>query len=86
MADELGHRAEPIDVPGHTNTRPIGLTVSDVANPFYAQLIRGAQVTATAAGYELVLGHRSLTYAPGPEASWTDGLRFRHDPAAHAPP
>ena len=31
------------------------LMVSDVANPFYAQLIRGAQIAATEAGYEILL-------------------------------
>jgi len=131
----------------------VGLMVSDVANPFYSQLIRGAQIAATQAGYEILLadcresgtrertslerlvpvvegfvigssrmadsalrtiakqrpmvvlnralldlpsvvtdnvggmhaavdllrelGHESVVYVAGPEASWADGVRFR---------
>lgn len=136
-----------------SNTRLLALMISDVANPFYAQLIRGAQVAATEAGYEILLadsresgtrergalerlvpvvegfligtsrlpdaglraiakqrpmvvlnrelrgvpsvitdnargttaavdhlvelGHESVIYVAGPEASWADGVRFR---------
>ncbi len=55
-AEQLGYRANPI---GHalsvTQTRLLGIMVSDVANPFHATLIRGAQLAASAAGYELLL-------------------------------
>ncbi|CAL8978594.1 HTH-type transcriptional repressor CytR [Propionicimonas sp. T2.31MG-18] len=154
IADELGYRANPIGQALSTSqTRLIGLMVSDVANPFYSQLIRGAQLAATEAGYEILLadsresgtrertalerlvpvvegfvigssrmsdsalrniakqrpmvvlnralldvpsvvtdnaggmraavellrelGHDSVVYVAGPEASWPDGMRFR---------
>jgi len=55
-ADELGYRANQIQQgPSSTKTRLIGVMVSDVANPFYSQLIRGAQRAATEIGYEILL-------------------------------
>jgi Transcriptional regulators len=154
VADELGYRANPVtQAPVTSQTRLLGLMVSDVANPFYSQLIRGAQSAATETGYELLLvdsresssreraslerlvpvvegfvigssrmsdsalrtiakqrpmvtvnralldvpsvitdntggvraavellvslGHETVAYVAGPEASWTDGVRFR---------
>ena len=38
-----------------SQTHLLGLMISDVANPFYSQLIRGAQIAATQAGYEILL-------------------------------
>ena len=154
VAQGLGYRANPIGQALTTSrTKLLGLMVSDVANPFYAQLIRGTQVAATEAGYEILLadcresgtreraalerlvpvvegfvigssrmpdsalrtiakqrpmvvlnrelrdvpsvvtdnpggvraavdllrelGHDSVVYVAGPEASWADGVRFR---------
>lgn len=154
VAEELGYRANPIGQALATSqTKLLGLMVSDVANPFYSQLIRGAQLAATEAGYEILLadcresgtrertalerlvpvvegfvigssrmsdsalrniakqrpmvvlnralldvpsvvtdnadgiraavellrslGHDSVVYVAGPEASWPDGVRFR---------
>ena len=154
VAEELGYRANPIGQALATaQTKLLGLMVSDVANPFYSQLIRGAQLAATEAGYEILLadcresgtrertalerlipvvegfvigssrmsdsalrniakqrpmvvlnralldvpsvvtdnaggvraavdllrelGHDSVVYVAGPEASWPDGMRFR---------
>lgn len=154
VAEELGYRANPIGQGLSTaQTRLIGLMISDVANPFYAQLIRGAQLAANDAGYEILLsdcresgtreraalerlvpvvegfvigssrmpdstlrtiakqrpmvvlnremrdvpsvitdnvggmraavdllralGHESVVYVAGPEASWAEGVRFR---------
>lgn len=153
-AEELGYRSNRVGQALATSqTRLLGLMVSDVANPFYSQLIRGAQLAATEAGYEILLadcresgkrertalerlvpvvegfvigssrmsdsalrniakqrpmvvlnralldvpsvvtdntdgmrqvvellgelGHESVTYVAGPEASWADGMRFR---------
>lgn len=153
-AEELGYRANPVSQALSTSsTKLIALMISDVANPYYAPLIRGAQLAATEAGYELLLadcresatrersalehlvpvvegfvigssrmsdsalrniakqrpmvvlnrslpdlpsvvpdnpggiraavdllrdlGHDSVTYVAGPEASWADGMRFR---------
>ncbi|MCU0284395.1 MAG: LacI family transcriptional regulator [Candidatus Nanopelagicales bacterium] len=160
VAEQLGYRANPIARALSTSkTRMIGLMVSDVANPFYAELIRGAQMAASEEDYVVVLadaqesgalerealerllpvvegivigssrmselalrsiakqvplivlnhalgdipsvvtdnragaraavahlrdlGHTSITYVAGPEASWTDGARWRalHDTA-----
>ena len=154
VAEQLGYRAKPMSQAQATSkTKLLGLMISDVANPFYAQLIRGAQVAATSAGYEILLadsresgtrerdalerlvpvvegfiigssrlpdaalravakqrpmvvlnrefrgvmsvvtdnaggmraavdllrelGHDSVVYVAGPEASWADGVRFR---------
>lgn len=56
VAEEIGYRANPVrQAPVTSQTRLLGLMISDVANPFYAQLIRGAQVAATQAGYEILL-------------------------------
>lgn len=56
VAERLGYRAKPMSQAQATSkTKMLGLMISDVANPFYAQLIRGAQVAATAAGYEILL-------------------------------
>jgi LacI family transcriptional regulator, repressor for deo operon, udp, cdd, tsx, nupC, and nupG len=154
VADDLGYRANPLARALSTaRSHMIALVVSDVANPFYSEIIRGAQSTAAQAGYTLVLtdaqesdrveraslertlpvvdgvvlggsrmsdsairmiakqkpvvvlnravvdvpcvvpdnaggiqravehlsrlGHDSLTYVAGPEASWADGMRWR---------
>lgn len=56
VAEQLGYRANPVArAPVTSQTRLLGLMVSDVANPFYSQLIRGAQVAATQTGYEILL-------------------------------
>ncbi len=56
IAEEIGYRANPIgQPPSYSDTRLLGLMVSDVANPFYSQLTRGAQIAANDAGYELLL-------------------------------
>jgi LacI family repressor for deo operon, udp, cdd, tsx, nupC, and nupG len=154
VADELGYRtAPPSRAQATSRTQLLALLVSDVANPFYAELIHGAQAAASAEGYTLLLidaneseqlerstlertlplvdgvllagtrlsdsairmlskqkpvvvlnrtivdvpsvvpdnargirlavehladlGHRSVTYLAGPEASWADGTRWR---------
>ena len=154
VADELGYRANPLARALSTaRSHMLALVVSDVANPFYSEIIRGAQSTAAQAGYTILLadaqesdrveraalervlstvdgvvlggsrmsdsairmiakqkpvvvlnravvdvpcvvpdnaggtqravehlsrlGHHSLTYVAGPEASWADGMRWR---------
>jgi LacI family transcriptional regulator len=37
-------------------TRSLGLIVQDIANPFYAEVTKGAERAAAAAGYNLILG------------------------------
>lgn len=56
VAEELGYRANPIvQALNATSTRLLAVMVSDIANPFYAQLVRGAQIAAKDAGYEILL-------------------------------
>jgi LacI family transcriptional regulator len=55
-AEELGYRARPISQGrGVAATRMLAVVVSDIANPFYSSLVRGTQVAAPEAGYEIVL-------------------------------
>lgn len=57
-ADRLGYRRNPLPTgPGHlpTRTRLIATVVSDIGNPFYADLVNGAQDACAAAGYVMVL-------------------------------
>jgi LacI family transcriptional regulator, repressor for deo operon, udp, cdd, tsx, nupC, and nupG len=154
VAEDLGYRANPLARALSTSrSHMIALVVSDVANPFYSEIIRGAQATAAQAGCTILLadaqesdrqeraalervlpvvdgvvlggsrmsdsairmiakqkpvvvlnravvdvpcvvpdnpggtqravehlsrlGHGSITYVAGPEASWADGMRWR---------
>jgi DNA-binding LacI/PurR family transcriptional regulator len=57
VADRLGYRAEEIyrpATPVHHNI--LGLAVSDITNPFYFGIIRGAERAAAEAGFTLVVG------------------------------
>ncbi|MFG1997127.1 LacI family DNA-binding transcriptional regulator [Actinoplanes sp. NPDC048988] len=56
VAAELGYRAHPLarELPSG-RTHMIGLGVADIGNPFYTEIIRGAQDAATEAGYTLML-------------------------------
>lgn len=55
-AVELGYRANPAtQALSPSKTRMIALLVSDVTNPFYSELIRGAQIAASEAGYTVLL-------------------------------
>jgi LacI family transcriptional regulator len=55
-ADELGYRTNPLARALTTaRTQLIALVVSDLGNPFYAEVIRGAQSAASDAGYTLLL-------------------------------
>jgi LacI family transcriptional regulator len=154
VAETMGYRANPLAraLPtGHTSL--LALIVSDVTNPFFFEIIRGAEQAAAAAGYTVLvsdvqesaqaerqaldrvvplvegvvlatsrmsdstirvmakqrptvvlnrvltevpsvvtdnsrgmrravehlgeLGHHTVAYAAGPEASWADGMRWR---------
>lgn len=56
-AHELGYRASAL--PGLTTTRTntIALVVTDITNPFYADIIRGAHDAAGDLGYTVLLSH-----------------------------
>lgn len=154
VADELGYRSREVSRSApRTNTRVLGLAVSDITNPFNFRVIRGCQAAAAEAGFIVTLsdsqesesleretlrrslplidglviassrlsdtelrtvaklmpvvvlnrqvaglhcivpdmthgvrkaaahlvqlGHHSITYLAGPEASWADGMRWR---------
>lgn len=154
IAERMGYRANPLAKALPTGrTSMIALVISDITNPFYNEIIRGAQSAATEAGYTMLLadaqesdrgerqaveralpivegvvlggsrmsdstirviakqrpvvvlnriltdvpsvvtdtargtrravehlaglGHRTITYLAGPEASWADGIRWR---------
>lgn len=56
VADELGYRTNPLARALSTaRSHMIALAVSDVANPVYSEVVRGAQATAAEAGYTIVL-------------------------------
>jgi LacI family repressor for deo operon, udp, cdd, tsx, nupC, and nupG len=55
-AERLGYRANPIARALSTSrTRMIALVVSDITNPFYSGIVRGAQEAAGRAGYTVLL-------------------------------
>src|SRR3954451_15115167 len=56
VAEELGYRANPLAWALSTaRSHMLALVVSDVANPFYSEIVRGAQAEAAERGYTLVL-------------------------------
>lgn len=56
VAERLGYRANPMARALSTSrTQMLALMVSDVANPVFAAMIRGAQVEAADAGYVVLL-------------------------------
>ena len=56
MAEELGYRATAIDsAPAAIRTGVLAMLVTDLANPFYTEIIRGAQRAAEEAGYVILL-------------------------------
>jgi LacI family repressor for deo operon, udp, cdd, tsx, nupC, and nupG len=56
VAEELGYRVNPLARALSTaRTGMIALVVPDIANPFYAEVIHGAQATATREGFTILL-------------------------------
>ncbi|WP_420174802.1 LacI family DNA-binding transcriptional regulator [Luteococcus sp. OSA5] len=56
IAAELGYRTEAVfRAERPARTQMIGLLIGDVTNPFYFNIIRGAEVAASAAGFSIVL-------------------------------
>ncbi|GAB2469355.1 LacI family DNA-binding transcriptional regulator [Luteococcus sediminum] len=56
IAQELGYRTEAVfRAERPARTRMIGLAISDITNPFYFNIIRGAEKAATDAGFSIVL-------------------------------
>ncbi|KQY47920.1 LacI family DNA-binding transcriptional regulator [Cellulomonas sp. Root137] len=64
VAEEMGYRANPLARALPTGkTSLLALVVSDVTNPFYFEIIRGAEQAATEADYTLLVAdvHESAT-------------------------
>jgi len=60
VAEELGYRARSVSRSGSERdrrTNMIALVVSDISNPAYFDLIRGAEEAAAEAGYIVLLAH-----------------------------
>lgn len=56
VAQELGYRSDSISAPAlPTRKKALGLLVSDVTNPFYFGIIRGAEKAAAERGYAMLL-------------------------------
>ncbi|WP_421741353.1 LacI family DNA-binding transcriptional regulator [Cellulomonas sp.] len=56
VAEEMGYRANPLARALPTGkTSLLALVVSDVTNPFYFEIIRGAELAATEADYTLLV-------------------------------
>lgn len=56
VAEDMGYRTTPIARPiPATHTSVIGFLASDLTNPFFFGLIRGAEQAATASGYTMLL-------------------------------
>lgn len=58
-ADRIGYRAARITGSLGRRTGAVQLTVSDITNPFYNEIIKGADEAARAAGYALLLADTS---------------------------
>lgn len=54
-AEELGYPGRSGGPGLRGDTRLLAITVADLSNPFYSQLVRGAQIASGQAGYELIL-------------------------------
>lgn len=56
IADDLGYRSNPIARALSTSrTKMLAVMISDITNPFYAELVRGTQMAAHDAGYVILL-------------------------------
>ena len=56
IAEELGYRAKPLVLaPQRSDTKLVSLLVSDITNPVFFAIIRGAESVATSAGFTMVL-------------------------------
>ncbi|HEY0188144.1 MAG TPA: LacI family DNA-binding transcriptional regulator [Cellulomonas sp.] len=56
VAARIGYRTNPVARALSTaRSRMVAVLVSDLANPIYAELLRGAQVAASAAGYTVLV-------------------------------
>ncbi|HET8595727.1 MAG TPA: LacI family DNA-binding transcriptional regulator [Intrasporangium sp.] len=57
VARELGYRTSALPGLTRARTRALALVVTDITNPFYAEIIRGAHEAAGELGYTILLSH-----------------------------
>ena len=70
-AERIGYRATRITGSPGRATRAVALTVSDITNPFYGEVVKGASEAARQAGYALLLSDTSETGTRSWSARWT---------------
>ncbi len=56
-AKTIGYRSAPLPGLAGSRTRTLALVVTDITNPFYFEIIRGAHEAAGASGYTILLSH-----------------------------
>jgi LacI family transcriptional regulator len=74
--EELGYQPDPVAqamITGHSWT--LGLILPDIVNPFFPQVVRGAEDAAAEAGYSLILGNTDLR--PDRELAYVEALTAR---------
>jgi DNA-binding LacI/PurR family transcriptional regulator len=69
-AQAMGYRAAGLPGLAGTRTRTLALVVTDITNPFYFEIIRGAHDAAAEAGYTIMLSHTRED--PYEEREWTE--------------
>lgn len=69
-ARELGYRTNSLPGLTTSRTRTLALVVTDITNPFYAEIIRGANEAAADLGYTLLLSHTMED--PHVERAWIE--------------
>lgn len=69
-ARELGYRTTALPGLTGSRTRRLALVVTDITNPFYADIIRGAHEAAAELGYTLSLSHTQED--AGIERAWVE--------------
>ncbi len=69
-ARELGYRSTSLPAVTGSVSRTVALVVTDITNPFYAEIIRGVHEAATGLGYTVVLSHTMED--PHVERAWIE--------------
>ena len=84
VAEEIGYRANPLARALPTGkTSLLALVVSDVTNPFYFEIIRGAELAANEADYTLARGGRVRVGGGGAQGARTRAAPRRGGRAGH---
>ena len=65
-AERIGYRTGALPGLAGTRRHSLALVVTDITNPFYAEIIRGAHEAAGAAGYTIPVSYTHLTLPTTP--------------------